>query len=248
IETIKKVIKDIETNDEAIVKIVSIKNTEAKKLQTRLVDISKSIFNQKIASQEVKIIVDDNINGIIIVGVKENVKKIEDLIEKLDVESNISESVNVFPLNNSDANEVLKTLNDIVSKQTFIDPALKPNITASEEINSIIAVGEPTIIKGLKLIIDELDKEKFQVYVQARIININRNNAENIGVKYGFSISDMSSTDLYAMSANFGASTLTDAASKAVTDYLATISVGSKRAMALGATIDFLQTKGASTT
>lgn len=248
IETIKSVIKDIETNNEAIVKIVDIKNTEAKKLQKRLVDISKSIFNEKIAAQAVKIIHDDNINGIILVGNKGNVKKLEELIEKLDVESNVGKTVNVFPLNNSDSKAVLKTLNEIVSKQTFIDPALKPNITASEEINSIIAVGDPTVIKGIKLIIDELDKEKYQVYVQAKIVNINKSNAEDIGVKYGFATGDISSAGLYAMSANFGASALTEAAAKTVTDYLGAITLASKDNFALGATIDFLQTKGASTT
>jgi len=92
IETIKKVIKDIDTNNEAIVKIIYIKNAEVKKLQTRLLDISKSLFNEKIVAQKIKIIVDDNINGVIVVGNNQNVKKIETLVKKLDVESNISKS------------------------------------------------------------------------------------------------------------------------------------------------------------
>ena len=248
IETIKTVIKDIETNNEAIVKIVYIKNTEARKLQTRLVDISKSIFNQKIASQAVKIVLDANINGIVIVGNKANVKRIEELTKKLDVESNVTKTVQVFALNNSDAKSVLTTLNAIISKQKFSDPELKPNITSSDEINSIIAVGDPVIVKGIKQIIDELDKEKYQVYVQAKIININKSNAESIGIKYGFSAGDVSATGLYAMSANFGAQTLTDIASGAVTDFLGSIGSTAASGLALGATIDFLQTKGASST
>ena len=246
IETIKQVIDELVTSDDTIVKIVYVKNTEVKKLQTRLVDISNSLFNAAVVSEKVKIIYDDNINGIIVVGKKQNVRKIQNLITKLDIESNINKTVNIFQLKNSDAKAVLVTLNDIVAKQTFSDPALKPNITSSEEINSIIAVGDPVVIKGIKLIIDELDKEKFQVYVKARIVEISQTDSEALGVKYGFAGGDVSSSGLYAMSANFGATDLTSAALSAVTTALGTIGSSSTTAFALGATIDFLETNGAS--
>ncbi len=246
IETIKKVIKDIDTNNQHIVKIFSIKNTEAKKLQTRLNDIAKSLFNAKVASEVVKIVLDDNINGLIVVGSKANVAKIGALIKRLDTESSISKTVHIFELKNSDAKAVLASLTEIISKQVFADPAMKPNVSVSEEINAIIAIGEPLIIKGIKLIIDELDKEKYQVYVQARIIEINKNDASSIGVKYGFAAGDVSASGLYAMSANFGSESLTNTASEAVLEALGSIGSGAGSALALGATIDFLETNGAS--
>jgi len=246
IETIKKVINDIDTNNEAIVKIIPIKYTDVKKLQARLLDISKSLFNEKVASQSVKIVLDDNINGIVVVGNKENVQKVQDLVSRLDVESNINKTVHIFELKNSDSKAVLASLTEIISKQVFADPAMKPNVSASEEINSIIAIGEPLIIKGIKQIIDELDKEKYQVYVQARIIEINKNDASSIGVKYGFAAGDVSASGLYAMSANFGSDSLTTTASEAVLEALGSIGSGAGGALALGATIDFLETNGAS--
>ena len=246
IETIKKVIKDVDINTKAIVKVIPVKFADVKKLQTKLVDISKSLFNEKVDNQSVKIIVDDNINGIIIVAKQESADKIETLIKRLDVESNISNSVQIFTLKNSDSKSVLASLNEIVSKQTFTDPSLKPNISMSEEINAIIVVGEPNIVKGIKFIIDELDKEKFQVYVKARIVEINKNGAQSIGIKYGFSAGDISSSGLYAMSANFGDAGLVSAASSNILKYLGDIGSGVKNAFALGATLDFLETNGAS--
>ncbi|MBU0720375.1 type II and III secretion system protein:NolW [bacterium] len=246
IETIKKVIKDIDTNNQMIVKVIPIVNAEAKKLQIRLVDITKSLFNDKVASQTVKIILDDNVNGLIVVGNAANVAKIQDLVKKLDVESHISQGVEIFHLKNSDAKGVLASLTEIISKQTFADPAMKPNVSASEEINAIIAIGEPVVIKGIKLILDELDKEKYQVYVQARIVEINKNDAENLGIKYGFAAGDVSSSGLYAMSANFGDNALTATASASVLEYLGDIGSVAKTGFALGATLDFLQTNGAS--
>jgi len=245
IETIKRVIKDIDTNNETIVKIVPIKHAEAKKLQARLLEISKSIFNQKIAKEHVKIILDDNINGVIIIGRKSNVIKVEELLAELDVESHASNGIQIYSLKNTDAKAVAVTLNDIIAKQKFSDPSLKPNISASEEINAIIAIGEPSILKGVKLIIDELDKEKYQVYVQARIIEINKNDGSDIGIKYGLSMGDVTASGLYAMSANFGSSTLTNLATTAVTTALGTIGSGAGKAFALGATLDFLEENGA---
>ena len=248
IQTIKKVIADIETNNTMIVRIIGIKHAEARKLQSRLSNIAKSIFNAKIASERVKVILDDNTNSIIVVGNRKNIKKIKTLVAKLDVESSVDKSVKIFALKNSDAKSVLNTLNAIISKQKFSDPSLKPSVSMNEELNAIIIVGEPNIVKGIKYIIDELDKEKYQVYVQARIININKSNAENVGLKYGFAAGDISSSGLYAMSANFGSSDLSNAANAAVTSALGTIGTVSKSVLALGATLDFLQTKGASST
>jgi general secretion pathway protein D len=245
IETIKRVIKDIDMDNEFIVKIVPIKNANAKKLQVRLSDISKSIFNQKVSSNIVKIILDENINGIIVVGLKKNVGEILALIDAMDVESHSANDVQIFALKNSDAKAVATTLNEIVTKQVFSDPSLKPNISANEEINAIIAIGDPMIIKGIKIIIDELDKEKYQVYVKAKIVEINKNNSADIGVKYGLALGDVTSSGLYAMSANFGADALTTAATTAVLDALGSIGSASSAALALGATIDFLEQNGA---
>ena len=245
IETIKRVIKDIDKNTRAIVKIIPIKHTNAKKLQAQLNDISLSIFNQKVVSQKVKIILNENLNALVIVGVEKNVGKIVSLIGKMDKESRADNNVRIFELKNSDATTVAKSLNDIVAKQKFSDPTMKPNISASNEINAVLIVGDPAVIKGMEAIIKELDKEKYQVYVQAKIVEINKNSSEALGLKYGFSAGDVSSSGLYAMSANFGADQLTSIASKAVLDALGAIGSASTSAFAIGATLDFLQEHGA---
>ncbi|MDD2789825.1 MAG: secretin N-terminal domain-containing protein [Sulfurimonas sp.] len=242
IETVKQVINDIDTNNAMIVKIFPVKNTEGKKLQAKLADIAKSIFNEKVDSELVKIIHDENANSIIVVGNAKNVKKVEELVTRLDVESNIASSLQIFTLKNSDAKAVATTINEIISKQTFADPAMKPNISASEEINAVIVVGDPQVIKGIKVIVDELDKEKYQVYVQARIINIYKKDAIDLGVKYGFDGAAVSSSGgLYTLATNMtGKSVAVDA-----TQFL-TIPTNLSHGFALGAAIDFLEKNDAS--
>lgn len=248
IETIKKVIDDISVSTKNIVEIIPILYADIKKLQAALVDISKSIFNDKIDEENVKILLDENSNSLIIVGIEKNVRKLQEIVAKLDLEvaSDINESIQIFSLKNSESKTVLITLNEIISKKTYADPALKPNISANDEINAIIVVGDPSIVKSIKLIIDELDKEKFQVYVKARIVNISKSNAESVGIKYGFAGGDVSASGLYAISANFGDSSLTSTASTGVLSALGSIGSTAKSAFALGATLDFLESKGAS--
>ncbi|MBC8238342.1 MAG: hypothetical protein H8E76_08975 [Helicobacteraceae bacterium] len=268
ITTIKKVIKDIIAENKFIVKILDIKYTDIKKLHAKLVDISKSLFNEKVEEEIVKIILDDNINGLVIVGKEENIATIETIVAKLDIEATITEEIKIFELTNSDSKTVLATLNAIVAKQKFADPLQKPNITSNDEINAIIVMGEPFIVKGISQIIHELDKEKYQVYVTARIIEVSKNEAENIGIKYGFAGGDVSSSGLYAMSGNFGASGLTNDALSVVVGALSSIGETARAdttsldiagnpvinpgtnvvtsAFALGATLDFLETNGAS--
>jgi len=244
IETIKKVIKDIDTDNKAIVKVISIKNAEAKKLQTKLLDIIKSLFNEKVVSQKVKIILDDNTNGIIVVGNEKNVKIVEKLVTTLDVESKVSNGVKIFELKNSDATAVLASLNEIISKQIYKDPAMKPNVSASAEINAIIAIGEPLILKGIKMIIDELDKEKYQVYVQARVVEINKGDTEALGVKWGLDAARVGSNGgLTSLATNFGGTSPVGGTA----NLLAGMQTNSlDTGFALGATLAFLEENGAS--
>ncbi len=246
IKTIRKVIADLEKKQAFVVKIIPIKHTDAKKLQMKLNDIIKSIFNATVKSETVKVLYDENTNGLIVVGIKKNVRKVEKLIHEMDVESHVNKKLEIFELKNSDAKEVLQTLNDIIAKQTYSDPSLKPNVAMNADINAIIAIGDPMILKALKLVVDELDKEKYQVYVQAKIVEINKNKSSDIGIKYGFAGGDVSSSGLYAMSANFGSTELTTLATTKVLDYLGNIGSNVGSAFALGATLDFLQIHGAS--
>ncbi len=244
IETIKKVIDNINADIKIEVKVISIVNADAKKLHKKLLDISKSLFNEKVVTEKVKIILDDNTNGIIVVATKKNISVVEELIVKLDVDSKVSNGVKIFELKNSDAKSVLGSLNEIISKQVFKDPAMKPNVSASEEINAIIAIGEPLILKGIKMIIDELDKEKYQVYVQARVVEITKSNAEAVGVKWGLDLAKVGSNGgLTSLATNFGGASPVGGTG----GLLSAMSNNNLDAgFALGAALDFLEENGAS--
>ena len=241
IQTIKRIIKDIDTKNKKTIKIIPIEHADLKGLHTQVSNIAKSIFNEKVATQSVKVLLNSDINGLILIGNKKQVEELSKVIATLDNEQNLNEVVQIIPLKNSDAKSVLATLTEIVTKQTFADPSMKPNVSASEEINAVIIVGNPGVLKGLKKIIDTLDKEKYQVYVQARIVEISNDDAEQIGLKYNLGAVAATSAGLIAFSGNFGG---TSALSMLPTGTTTSTQTG----MALGASLDFLQVNGASKT
>jgi len=245
IQTIKQVIQTITKRKKNIVKIVEIKYADAKGIQTQILNIAKSIFNDKILEEKVKVLLDSSKTSLILVGKEKNVKILESLIHRFDKERSVNSGVEIFKLKNSDAKNVLATLNAIIAKQKFKDPSMKPSLSMNEEINAIIAIGDPSVMRGIKLIIDELDQEKYQVYVQAKIIEISKDKLKDIGVKYGLAAGSVTASGLYAMSANFGSAAASNNALAAVSSYLGNIGT-SKHALALGATINFLETHGVS--
>ena len=242
IQTIKRIIKDLDSKNAKSIEIVPVKHADLKKLHTQVADIAKTIFNEKVATQGVKVLLNSDVNGLVLIGNKKNVAELKEIISTLDSEQNLNEVVQIIPLKNSDAKSVLATLTEIVTKQTFTDPSMKPNVSASEEINAVIIVGNPGVLKGLKKIIETLDKEKYQVYVQARIVEINKDDAEQIGLKYNLGALSITSAGLLAFSGNFGGAS-------ALSMIGGSLPAGaSQTGLAIGASLDFLQTYGASKT
>ncbi len=246
IETIKQVIGDIDRENRVVMKVVPIKYAKIKEIHKHIEEIAKSYFNEKVETDKVKILLNTDVSGLVLVGKQKNINMLAKTIARLDKEQNLNEVVQIFNLKNSDAKNVLASLKEIVDKQTFADPTMKPNISASEEINSIIVIGNPVVIKSLRRIIDELDKEKYQVYVQARIVEINSDDSELVGLKYGLEGGIANASGLYTMAANFGGSSV--AVGPLFADKLIDALGDIDSALALGATLDFLQINGASQT
>ncbi len=247
VETVKKVVREIQRQRNFEVVIVPIKNAKITTVYQEISEISKTIFNQTVPSEVVKVMQNTDLNALVMVGKKSNIVKLENYIKRLDsADQSNSEGVEIIALKNSDAANVMKTLDQIIAKKTYSDPALKPDISLNEEINSIILIGPEVSVKSLVKVIDVLDREKYQVYVKARIMDFSNKDTEALGIKYGLEGGVANSSGLYTMAANFGGPSIaiSDTIGAKLADSLGDISEG----LAIGASLDFLQTNGVSKT
>jgi general secretion pathway protein D len=241
VEIIKSVINKIDLKNNFVVKLVSVRNVDLKSIVSYLTDISSVLFDDEILQDKVKIISHDSLNSIILVGNELNIDKLITYISSFDNVLNIDETTQIFNLKNSNAKDVLKSLLDILEDKKNLDLPPKYKISISEDINSIIVITNPLLLKSISSLISELDKEKFQVYVEARIFEINEDSSKALGIKWGFDGSKLfSNGGLLSFSSSFGGLDVSQNFSSTISSTF----VGN--GFALGASLDFLQTNGAS--
>ncbi len=118
----------------------------------------------------------------------------------------------------------------------------KPSITVDKELNAIIIYASDRETKELKNIIEQLDIERQQVYVKAKIVEISLDKSSKIGAKYGLIGGIADSTGLYTLSAIFGTG------AKAIPIDIGSLGITKPtldKGLALGATLSLLADEGA---
>lgn len=151
----------------------------------------------------------------------------------------IKKEIKIFPLKNIEAGNVLKIIDSIISKNIYANPNDKPLISIDEDSNSIIVKAPIEEIDEIKLLIEELDVEKAQVYVQARIIELNDELVNQIGITYGIFAGSANNNGLTTFSSSLNKGNIPKFSVEGLT--IPDISSG----LALGATLNLLRQNGA---
>ena len=223
--------------------IIKLKNIKADFAKKSLDEISKSIFNQDIKKQNITIIENILDNSITFIAEKKDIEYLTKYIKDIDGNSiSLKKEVKVINLKNIDASNILKILEDIVSKKENPDSVNKPIISLDIESNSIVVMGNLEEIAYINRLIQELDVEKAQVYVQARIIEVNDELVNKIGISYGIFAGNANNNGLTAFSSSLNGgsdsiSLLKDAIGIDIPDI--------KSGLALGASLNLLKQNGA---
>jgi general secretion pathway protein D len=133
-------------------------------------------------------------NALIIVAAPEDYAAIKEVIGKLDVKRRQEGKVNVYPLENAEAEEVAKTLTALFSKPPPAQPGQLPglsvtlngpvNVTADKATNSLVIVAAPEDYDAVKAVIRQLDIRRRQVYVEAAIIEISLSKLKQLGIEF----------------------------------------------------------------
>jgi general secretion pathway protein D len=237
IKTIKKVVSIMTYGAKKSVETILLNNIKAQDAKKNLDAVAKSVFNNKIETEKVSIIANKDNNSLVIVGKKQNIQYLKKYVENIDQnDSLVKRVVEVISLKNVEAKNVIKIIDGIIGKKKYLDPNAKPLSSVDEESNSIVLMGPSNEIDYIKALVIELDKEKAQVYVQARIIEVNDKKVNQIGVKYGIFGGKAGSQGLgtFASSLNGGVSVLPFPTNLALN--IPKISSG----LALGASINLL--------
>ncbi len=217
LRAIKKVIDSIEKNGNIDSAFIRLKHANVKDVHPNVLNMSKKIFPQTIPSEQVDIFKDDATNTIILVGKTENMNKMINYIKQLDKSGeSTTQQMYVIPLKNSDVEEMQKILSQLVSQMNNITPEKpvpnkentppsKAMVVSDIERNALVILASSDQIKNIKETVARLDIPKPQVYVKAKIVEINTDKASQLGIKWGFEGGKITTNGLFTLAANAGA-------------------------------------------
>jgi len=218
LKSISKVINAVEKRGEKRSSIIRLKKSSVKDVFSNAQSMSKKLFPQTIESEKVDVFKDEATNSIILVGKPSNNSRMIRYIKQLDITGeDQAQKMYVIRLQNSNVEEMEKILSKLVSQMNSVatqrpakggKPPSKAMVVSDLERNSLIILATGEQIKNIRETVKKIDIPQAQVYVKARIIEINTDLAEQIGVRYGFDGGKITSKGLFSAAANLGASSL----------------------------------------
>lgn len=150
------------------------------------------------SSGSVKIIADDRTNVLIVLASALGTKQVKKLVDLLDKENQQGEgNIHVYYLQNANAEDLAKVLNSLPAKGASGKvkgkaPALSRDIqvVADKATNSLVITAKRAEYAILEGVIKKLDIQRCMVYLEALIMEVNVDNAFNLGVEWagGFEV------------------------------------------------------------
>lgn len=197
-------------------------------------------------TKNAKITASKESNSVIITDFPDNIATIQKAMKILDTrDETLANTTHVIPLKNADAKSIVTTLNTILGKMALMPGQQPPSIASDDTTNSLIVITSDELFKSLESTIHELDRDRQQVYVRAKIIEISENKTKEVGIKYGLSGGAVGSNGMFTFDSRLGDNS-TPAINLDSLLPLATFSVPTITAgLALGANIALLNSNGA---
>ena len=274
LRSISKLINAVEERGVKKSTVIKLRNASVKDVFPNAQNMAKKIFPQTIESEKVDIFKDEATNSIILVGKADNTQRMIRYIKQLDMKGeDQTQKMYVIRLKNSNVEEMEKIMSKLVAQMNNVavklpkkgaTPPTKAMVVSDIERNALIILATGEQIKNIRDTVRRIDIPKVQVYVKAKIVEVDTNLAEQVGLKYGMEGGTITSSGLFTMAANMGSSSLQ--MSPALLGFLNTNNSvtefdnngnaytttdpafkfdSTDKAFALGAKLDLLQTNGA---
>ncbi len=163
-----------------------------------------------------KILPDDRTNSVVIVATEHAYLRILEIIKRLDLPPTGEGEIHVLALQHADAVDIQKTLNEIITgagaaganqpkpagavPTGIFESGVK--VSADKATNSVVITSSLRDYAQLRAVVDKLDLPRRQVFIDAVVLDLSVNTANNWGVS--FHGADTAPTGSYGNSLLFG--------------------------------------------
>ena len=179
IERIGQLLKKIDQNDSAAIKIIKLNNlssVEAVRILDRLKAQNNPTINNFIAVPFTPS------NSVILSADQVVTNNITETLKTLDKDALTGGSIAVLYLKYAKAEEVASIINTVSSRFAGEDNE-KPIVTHHRETNSLIVSSEETNLEVIRNLVSKLDIRRAQVLVEAIIVELSETAAKSLGVE-----------------------------------------------------------------
>ena len=198
IARLMEMVKDIDVADTKTTRIIQLKEAWVEDMVALLEKLApKQIGKGAKGPNLVTIVASERTNSLVLKGEAATLKKIEELIQELDVPANRAGTIQVVRLAHSDAEQLAEILKNLVSDENEDNKGnqnVKTSIHADASLNALVIRANPTTMNELKDIIASLDVRRLQVLIEAVIMEVSTNFTRELGTE--LAIVDQGSSNL----------------------------------------------------
>ena len=187
VERVMDVIKEIEEQSEVTkpdVEVVELEHADANAVSTLLEELYQDVLSAR--QGEVSITSLDSPNALLLIGRKEAIAGVMELVEKLDQPVDNSSSLRVFRLRNASAVDAEQSIRDFFTDRPGSSDDLRPSlgtrvrILADFRTNSLIVSASPRDLEAVTRLINELDVDHVAATNQIKIFPLSHAVAEDL--------------------------------------------------------------------
>ena len=198
IARLMEMVKDIDVADTKTTRIIQLKEAWVEDMVALLEKLAPEQIGKGAKGPNlVTIVASERTNSLVLKGEAATLKKIEELIQQLDVPANRAGTIQVVRLAHSDAEELAEILKNLVSDENEDNKGnqnVKTSIHADASLNALVIRANPTTMNELKDIIASLDVRRLQVLIEAVIMEVSTNFTRELGTE--LAIVDQGSSNL----------------------------------------------------
>jgi general secretion pathway protein D len=184
IKSAKRLIKELDQSSDSQIELITLNHADALSVLQSLSSLIS--INAESGNRSVSISADERSNSILLAGDPAKRKQLRKLITQLDTPLNGQGNTQVIYLHYVDAQEIVPILNNLANSIQAGQKNTESNVSieSSESANALVINAPPALLSTLKKVIDKLDIRRAQVLVEALIVEVSGNIANDVGVTW----------------------------------------------------------------
>lgn len=245
IARIERIVDELDSPSNYELEVVQLKDAWVGDMVKLLEELAPAELGKgaKGPQNKFSVVADERSNRIILKGDENFRSKIRELIAKLDQPAAVSDTTKVIRLRNADAEKLAELLKGLMSdiassKEGGAEGGAAPagtnkaSVYPDEGLNAIVVRAEPSVMKEVEAIVEELDIRRAQVLIEAAIVEISDGLSKALGAQLAVGDLQGNAPAVVTNFSNVGISA--SAVLAAIANQSTTVSVGDIAAMGIG--------------